>query len=56
MTLSMQKLLLLLIILSSKFSQAQSQLVIGDCTITYSITGSNQKRTKISLEQQRSYT
>lgn len=47
MTLSMQKLLLfLLIILSSKFSQAQSQLVIGDCTITYSITGSNAETNK----------
>src|SRR2546423_10691030 len=36
----------LLLILSFKFSCSQRQLVIGDCTVTYSITGSNAETNK----------
>ncbi|HEY6976699.1 MAG TPA: hypothetical protein VH396_10450 [Chitinophagaceae bacterium] len=34
-------LFILLSVLFSKLSNAQSQLVVGDCTVTYSVTGSN---------------
>jgi GLPGLI family protein len=47
MILCMKKLLLfLLFILSFKLASAQSQLIIGDCTVTYSITGSNVETNK----------
>jgi len=39
-------LLFLLFILSFQLSRPQSQLVIGDCTVTYSITGSNAETNK----------
>jgi len=39
-------LLFLLFILSFKLSKAQSQLVIGDCTVTYSIAGGNAETNK----------
>jgi len=34
-------LLILLFIISFRLSNAQNQLAIGDCTVTYSVTGSN---------------